>query len=241
MSTNLVTRLVCENCGHIFEPGEVGYFIEGEEALWNDEKVTYTNYPQIHPCWCPNCQAEIKTIQVPDNAFKRLVSHSELDHASAIDTINSTTHVTIEESRTRFERSKQRKNKQDPVQLPIAITVDFDGYFSFRQFLDMFSINETNDSLYSNAKTSLTLKEIRRMAAIKKGSMRYCVPESGACDKFIEEHDEKWIKVGFEERCGYFNMKMRDMIFNIKTISPIKGDPKYKVIFNPFYFKQKEN
>lgn len=241
MSTDIVTRLVCENCGHIFEPGEVGYFIEGEEALWTDDKVTYQNYPLIHPTWCPNCHAEIINIVTPDNAFKRLVSHSALERASAIDTINSATHVTIEESRMRFERYRKRQAKCDPVQLPIAIAVDFDGYFSFRQFLDMFGINETNDSLRSNVKTNLTLKEIRKMATDKNGSMRYCVPESCTRDKFLEAHDEKWIKVGFEKCCGYFDMKKTDMIFNVITISPIKGDPKYKVIFNPFYLKQKEN
>lgn len=43
------------------------------------------------------------------------------------------------------------------------------------------------------------------------------------------------------ENCGYFGMKMRDMIFNVMTISPIIGKPKYKVLFRPFYIKQKEN
>lgn len=245
MSTDIVTRLVCENCGHIFEPGEVGYFIEGEEALWTDDKVTYQNYPLIHPTWCPNCHAKIINIVTPDNAFKRLVSHSALEHASAIDTINSATHVTIEKSRMRFERNRKRKSKHDPVQLPIAITVEFDWYFSFQQFLDIFGINERNDDFCSNVKanlkTSLTLKEIRKIATDNKGSMRYCVPGSGDRDKFLEAHEEKWIKSGLEECCGYFNMKKKDMIFNFITISPIKGDPKYKVIFNPFYFKQKEN
>lgn len=241
MSTNLVTRLVCENCGHIFEPGEVGYFIEGEEELLNGDKITYSNYPHIHPTWCSNCHAEIISIITPDDAFKRLVSHSALEHASAIDTINSPTHVTIEESRMRFERSKQRKNKQELVQLPIAILVEFDGYFSFRRFLDMFGINEANDSLYSDVKTNLTLKDIRKMATDQNGYMRYCVPETPFSDNFLDAHSEKWINSGLEEYCGYFNMKKRDMIFNVITISPIKGDPKYKVIFNPFYFKQKEN
>jgi len=248
MNTNLVTRLVCENCGHIFEPGEVGYFIEGEEEFWNSDKITYEAKDTFHPCCCPKCQSEIKTIQVPDNAFKRLVSHSALERASAIDNMDSAIYVSIEESRMRFERHKRRKEQRpEPIQLPIAIVVEFDGYFSFRLFLDMFCINESltgsckGNSSYRDDETSLTLKDIRKMATDKNGSMRYCVPESTASDEFLDAHSEKWVKSDLEEYCGYFNMKMKDMIFNVITISPIKGDPKYKVLFHPFYIKQKEN
>ena len=237
MSTNLVTRLVCENCGYIFEPGEIGFYSDDEEVWCGNTSFMPIKTPVIHPCMCPNCNTKFETIQTYDNIFKRIVSQSAADQAKATAKCDCTTYITIEESRMRFERYKKRKAILDPVQLPIAITVEFDGYFSFRQFLDMFGFDEQDHSSRRDAKTNLTLKEIKKMAEDKNGSMIYCIPESTASDKFLVEHSENWLKYGLEEYCGYFGMKLRDMIFNVMTISPIIGKPKYKVLFRPFYLK----
>ena len=131
MSTNLVTRLVCENCGHIFEPGEIGFYSDDEDVWCGNTSFMPIKTPVIHPCVCPKCNAKFETIQTYDNVFKRIVSHSSADQAKATAKCDCTTYVTIEESRMRFERYKRRKERKDYVQLPIAIVVELTGYFSY--------------------------------------------------------------------------------------------------------------
>lgn len=240
MSTNLVTRLVCENCGHIFEPGEIGFYSDDEEVWCGNTTFMPIKTPVIHPWICPNCNTEFETIQTYDNIFKRIVSQSAADQAKATAKCDCTTYVTIEESRMRFERYRNREKqkeryrnrerRKEPVQLPIAIVVELPGYFSYTKFSSNF---------LESGKTNLTLKEIRAFSKEANGTMEYCIPESDMPVDPSNKMAEDWGKVGLEDQCGYFSMERKDMIDKISIKASLRDVDKYKIIFKPFYLKVK--
>lgn len=235
MSTNLVTRLVCENCGHIFEPGEIGFYSDDEEVWCGNTAFTPIKTPVIHPCVCPNCNTEFETIQTYDNIFKRIVSQSAADQAKATAKCDCTTYVTIEESRTRFERYKRRKERKDYVQLPIAIVIEFGSISSYTDFI----VNITRK--IPVPVKEFTLKDLRSIAKKCNANMEYCMPNSDIILDSTGKMANAWKKVGLEDACGYFNMEPFGAIDNVVAspyLSP-HSQIECKIIFKPFSIKVK--